>query len=108
MSDFQEFIQSRVLRHPTTWIVGLLGAAYGGLAMYGIREAHRAAGTEPQFTWLWLERSVDFLVGAAGQVVFLLCAVWMIAGLLERGNVWIRQVTVVVLYLGLNWLSQYL
>lgn len=70
MSDFQDFIHSRVLRHPTTWIVAVVGGIYGGLGMYGIRE------------------------------------VWIIAGLLENANVWIRQVTLVALYLGINWLTQ--
>lgn len=76
--------------------------------MYGIREAKRADGAEIQFPWLWLERSLDFLFGATVQIVFLLCAVWMVAGLLENSNVWIRQIAVVALYLGFNWLTQFL
>lgn len=108
MSDFKDFLHSRVLRHPTTWVAAAIGGVYGGLEMYGIREAKRADGAEIQFPWLWLERSVDFAFGATVQVAFLLCAVWMVAGLMADTNVWIRQITVIVLYLGLNWLTQFL
>lgn len=108
MSDLRDFLHSRVLRNPTTWIVAAVGGIYGGLEMYGIRELKRANGAQLQFPWLWLEQSVDFLLGATIQIVVLLCAVWMIAGLLEDANVWIRQFTVIVLYLGLNWLTQFL
>jgi hypothetical protein len=91
-----------------TWIVGLIGAISGGMQMFWIREAHRAAGQAVQFPWLWLEQAVDFLFGAAYQVVLLLCSVWFIAGIMEDANPWLRQITVVAIYLGLNWFSQYL
>jgi cytochrome c biogenesis protein CcdA len=107
-SNFQDFIHSRVLRHPTTWIVAVLGGVWGGMNMLWIREAHRAAGESMQIPWLWLEQSVDFLFGAAFQLVMLGCAIWFIAGLMENVNPWVRQLTMLVIYLGLNWLSQYL
>ena len=107
MSGFKDFLESRILRHPTTWIVAAVGGVYGGLQMYRIREAKRAGGAELNWPWLWLERSVDFLFGATVQVAFLLCAVWMVAGLMEHTNAWVRQITVFVLYLGLNWLAQF-
>ncbi|WP_425397507.1 hypothetical protein [Aeoliella sp.] len=108
MSDFRDFLHSKILRNPTTWIVAVIGGAYGGTELYSIREAKRAAGAEVQFPWLWLERSVDILFGATFQVVFLLCAVWMVAGLMEDSNVWVRQGAVVAIYLGLNYLTTFL
>ena len=108
MPDFQDFRRSKILRHPTTWIVAAIGGAYGGAEMYSIREAKRAAGSELKFPWLWLERSIDVLFGATLQVVFLLCAAWMVAGLLEHTNAWVRQCTVVAIYLGLNLLALFL
>jgi hypothetical protein len=108
MSNFRDFIHSRTLRHPTTWLVAATGAIYGGLQMVGVREAKRAAGAEIQLPWLWLERLVDFLMGAGVQLAFLFAAIWLVAGLMEQANVWVRQITVVVLYVGSIWLSQYL
>lgn len=108
MSNFQEFIHSRILRHPSTWLIGVFGGIWGGINMYTIREAKRAAGEEIYFPWLWLERTIDFAFGASVQIVFLLCAVWALAGLMERANVWIRQLTLLALYLGVIWLSSYL
>ena len=101
-------MHTRILRHPTTWAIAVIGGIYGGLEMYSIRELKREGGAEILFPWLWLERSVDFLFGASVQIVYLLCVIWMVAGLMENTNVWIRQITVVVLYLGLNWLAQFL
>ena len=108
MSDLKDFLHSRVLRHPSTWIVAFVGGCYGGLEMYGIRESKRAAGAELQFPWLWMERCVDFLFGATVQIVFLFCAVWLVAGMMEHANAWIRQVIVISLYLGIIYLSKYL
>jgi hypothetical protein len=68
----------------------------------------RAAGAEQHLPWMWLERSTDFLFGAGVQIVFLLCVVWLLAGLMENTNAWIRQTTVVAVYLGINWLAQFL
>ncbi len=108
MSNLTDFLHSRILRHPTTWIVAFTGAMYGGLQTYGIREAKRAAGAEIQFPWLWLERTVDFAVGASFQVFLLLCAVWIVAGMMEHASAWVRQLTVISIYLGIAFLSYYL
>ena len=64
---------------------------WGGVEMYLIREAKRAAGDSLNFPWLWLERTVDFAFGAFTQAgLFALC-VWFLAGLVEEFDVWIRQ-----------------
>lgn len=107
-SSLEDFLNSKILRHPTTWIVAAIGGVYGGLRMCGIREAKRAAGTDLRFYWLWLERSIDFLFGAITQVAYFLCAVWMVAGLMEKADAWKRQLACIVLYLGINWLTRYL
>ena len=106
--SFSDFKNSRILRNPTTWIVAVMAAVYGGVEMYGIREAKRAAGEELTFPTLGLERTVDFLFGATCEVGFFLCAVWGVAGLMENANVWLRQLTVVVLYLLITWLARVL
>ena len=108
MSDFQDFLHSRILRHPTTWIVAAVGGAYGGYDMYLALEAKRAANADVSAAWRWSQHSFDFAMGATMQIVFLMCAVWMVAGLLENANAWIRQLTVFGIYLGINWLGQYL
>ena len=108
MSDFQDFLHSRILRHPTTWLVAIAGGIHGGLARYNIREAKRAAGAELQFSSLWLERSVDVMFGAGFQILLLFWAVWVVAGLMEHTNAWKRQTVVFALYLGFNWLKHYL
>lgn len=104
-SSLEDFLNSRILRDRTTWLVAAIG---GGLRMYGIREAKRAAGTDLRFYWLWLERSIDFLFGATTQVAYFLCAVWMVAGLMEKADAWKRQLACIVLYLRINWLTRYL
>lgn len=99
MSSIQELISSRTIRHPTTWIVAAVAAIYGGLEMYYIREAKRAAGANLQFPWLWLERGVDFLAGAIFQIAFVLAAVWIVAIFMDNVRVWWRQSAVMLLYL---------
>jgi hypothetical protein len=108
MSDFKEFARSETIRHPITLCAVAIGGIYGGLDMFWKREAKRAAGEELQFSWLWLDRIVDFLFGATVQVVYCLCAVWVVALLMDKTNVWLRQATLVALYLGFNWLTHYL
>ena len=105
MSDFRDFVGSRILRNPTTWIAAAIGGAYGGIDMVKARRvAHAGAASD----CLWLHRSFDFCMGATIQIVVLMCTVWMVAGLLEKTNAWIRQSTVFALYLGINWMAKYL
>ena len=108
MSDFQDFLHTRIWRNPTTWIVGAAGAIYGGLDMYRIREAHRAAGSALQWHWLWLDRTVDFTFGAGFQLLLLGCSVWLLAGWMENVSAWVRQSLVIALFLGFNWVSKFL
>lgn len=86
----------------------MAGFTYGGHNMYAIREIRRGEGTPLQTPWLLTDRVLDIAFGGTIQVLYLLCAVWVIAGLLEDASVWVRQAIVVLLYLGLNWLTQYL
>ncbi|MEM9645883.1 MAG: hypothetical protein AAF989_12905 [Planctomycetota bacterium] len=108
MSDFSDFRNSAILRHPTTWLVALAGFIYGGYNMYAIRELRRAEGTSLETPWLATDRALDVVFGGMVQVAYLMGAVWMIAGFFENASGWIRQSLVVLLYLGLNWLTQYL
>tara|TARA_R110002072_G_scaffold299632_1_gene475546 strand:- start:152166 stop:152492 length:327 start_codon:yes stop_codon:yes gene_type:complete len=108
MSDFQRFIRSRILLHPTTWATALAGGTYGGVEMYHIREGHRAAGSELQFPWLWMDRVVNFSFGAGCQLLFFACAIWAIVDFVDEQNAWIRQASAVAAYLAVNWLRQYL
>lgn len=108
MSNFKDFLNTRILRHPTTWIMAVGGGIYGGLDMYWLREAQRAAGAELRLPALWLDRSSDFLFGASFQVVMLLCAVWFLAGLIEELNVWGRQGILLATYLAINLLCLFL
>lgn len=90
MSDFSDFRNSAILRNPSTWNVAMAGFAYGGYDMYAIREIRRAEGTPLQTPWLAADRALDIAFGGTIQVLYLLCAVWMIAGLCENANVWVR------------------
>ena len=99
MSSFQEFLHSRILRHPTTWFVIALAGGLGGIDMYGRREARRAAGAELQTPWLWLDRIVDAAFGATFEIVLVLCAVWLVAGLFEHSSAWLRQLAFIAAYL---------
>jgi hypothetical protein len=101
MSDIQEVFRSRTLRHPTTWIIAVIAGIYGGLEMYFIREAKRAAGQKLQLGSLWLERCGDFLAGAIFHLVFLFAAVWIVWALLDNANVWLRQTMVIIVYLAM-------
>src|SRR4051812_5779693 len=107
MSNFQDFLHTRIWRNPTTWIVAIAAAIYGGLDMYWIREGHRARGDALQWHWLWLDQTVDFTFGAVYQLVLLGCSIWLICGWMENSSAWIRQSLVFALFLGLNWLSQF-
>lgn len=107
-TNLHDFVRTRVLRHPTTWLIAAVGASYGGISMLQVREAHRAAVQALQFPWLWLERTLDFSIGAAYQLVVLGCSIWFVAGLMEDMNVWLQQATVFAIYLGLIWFAQYL
>jgi hypothetical protein len=78
-----------------------VAAIYGGIEMYFLRESNRAAGAPLQFPALWLDRCVDVLAGALFQLVFLLGAAWLVSILMDDANVWLRQSTVVVVYLAL-------
>lgn len=108
MSDYNDFRRSAILRNPSTWMVAIAGFAYGGYDMYTIRELRRTEGTPLQTPWLATDRALDIAFGGTVQVLYLLCAAWMIAGLRENASGWVRQALVISLYLGLNWLTQYL
>jgi len=81
-------------------IVAVVASVYGGVEMYFIREAKRAAGANLQLPTLWLERGGDLLAGALFQFIFLSAAAWIVWSLAENSNVWLRQTMVIVLYLG--------
>lgn len=98
-ADFKEFRQSQLLWHPTTWLIGVAAGVYGGIEMYQIREAHRAAGEALQFPWLWLDRTVDVTVGAILQITLLFCAVWFLVGIIDHLNPWLRQGLLLIVYL---------
>ena len=66
--------------------------------MYRTREFKRAAGQELHWPTLGIGRTVDFTFGASIQVAVVLCAVWILAGLVENLNVWLRQLLLVIVY----------
>jgi len=99
MSDFKDFLRTRLFRHPTTWLLIVGAGVYGGVEMYQIRAAKRAAGQDLDWPPLGMERNVDFAFGAFIQVVVVLCSVWILAGLVENLNVWLRQLLLVIVYL---------
>ncbi len=104
MSNYTDFIETRILRHPTTWLTAVIGAVWGGFNMMARHAQHRPVGTDESS--MWLTHVGDFVVGAAFQIVFLMSAVWMIAGLMEEKSAWLRQSIVIALYIFVVWLTQ--
>jgi hypothetical protein len=99
MSDFKDFLQTRLFRHPTTYILMIVGAGYGGIEMCRLREAKRDAGASLHWPSLTIERTVDFAVGALMMTAVFFCAVWFLAGLVENLNAWVRQLLLAFAYL---------
>ncbi|NLS92087.1 MAG: hypothetical protein GXX96_07890 [Planctomycetaceae bacterium] len=101
MSDFDDFRNTRLLRHPTTWILAAVAGLYGGTNMFLVREEKRAAGAELRWSSLGVERSVDFVFGAAVEVFLVMCAVWMLAGTAENLGDWKRFGLLLMIYSGI-------
>lgn len=108
LSDYNDFKHSPILRHPTTWLFAAGIAIHGAINMYLIREAHRANGAPLQLGWLWVDRTVDVVFGAAVPIVSLLAVIWMVAGIIDNLHVWVRQLLVVTLYFGILLAFKYL
>lgn len=108
LSNYTDFKHSPILRHPTTWLFAAGIAIHGAIKMYFIREAHRANGIPLQFGWLWLDRTVDVFFGGFLPILCLLAVIWMVSGIIDSFNVWVRQILVVALYFGLLLANEYL
>ncbi|PQO26248.1 hypothetical protein [Blastopirellula marina] len=100
--DIEDFFRTRILRHPTTWLFAAIGFAYGGYSNFSLRESRRAAGEPLQTASLMTDRLLDITLGGTVQVILLLIAIYVVAGLLEKTNVWLRQSVVLAIYVGSN------
>jgi hypothetical protein len=108
MSDLKDFLNSKLLRHPATWLLVAGAGTYGGIEMLQIREANRAAGAALHWPYLWMEQSVDFAFGALVQILFVMCALWAVAGWSERYSTWLQLGLLTAIYLGLVGLRYFL
>ncbi len=101
MSDFEDFRHSLLLRHPTTWLLAAVVGVWGGANMYVTREAKRAAGADLHWSSISLERTVDFAFGALVEICLVMCAVWMLAGIVENLSAWRRFAWLLAVYGGI-------
>lgn len=76
--------------------------------MLAARELHRAEGGSLITPWLVTDRAMNIATGSSIEVAGLVCAAWIIAGQCENANVWIRQSLVILLYIGLSWVSRFI